>query len=424
MNAPENYAAYNERRDDEIDLRDIALAIYSGWKWVAVSIISCAILGLLYIYFISTPTYSTDITYSSTPGGLNVLNSMPGTSYSESQALEEFSRRLSSYENFRSFYEKNPDAINSIIQGELDTDSQIRSFFFDKINIPPPRENEASRTLSLQYNEKTDGPQILNEYFRWTEEMYSQALVDRASRAVDNAIDRNKAKMDAHLRAHQDDISARIEILQEEDKIRIAELEDRLKAEKQSVVASREERIRILEHAEQIASNLGIEKPTTPRDLGRQTQDRDVIYTEINSQGGLPLYFMGVDALRAEREVIEQNLEEDANTEEIRSIESQLQQLINNRTIETITNRENQTPFIEEYNNLRSQNEILSSSMISSSEIDIVSAIHWAYQPNGPESPRSSLIIALSLVFGGMLGVILVFILNFISSIKRYKRQL
>lgn len=424
MNAPEKYAAYNERRDDEIDLRDIALAIYAGWKWIALSIISCVILGLLYIYFISTPTYSTDITYSSTPGGLSVLNSMPGTSYSESQALEEFSRRLSSYENFRSFYEKNPDAINSITQGELDTDPQIRSFFFDKINIPPPREDEASRTLSLQYNEKTDGPQILNEYFRWTEEMYSQALVDRASRAVDNTIDRNKAKMDAHLRAHQDDISARIEILQEEDKIRIAELEDRLKAEKQSVVASREERIRILEYAEQIASNLGIEKPTTPRDLGRQTQDRDVIYTEINSQGGLPLYFMGVDALRAEREVIEQNLEEDANTEEIRNIESQIQQLINNRTIETIANRENQTPFIEEYNNLRSQNEILSASMISPSEIDIVSAIHWAYQPNGPESPRSSLIIALSLVFGGMLGVILVFILNFISSIKRYKRQL
>ncbi|WGI25165.1 hypothetical protein QEN58_17805 [Halomonas alkaliantarctica] len=349
---------------------------------------------------------------------------MPETSYSESQALEEFSQRLSSYENFRSFYEIKPDAINSIIQDELDTDSQIRSFFFNQISITPPREDEAPRTLSLQYNEKTNGPQILNEYFRWTEEMYSQVLVDRASRAVDNAINRNKAKMDAHLRAHQDDIAARIEILQEEDKIRIAELEDRLEAEKQSVVASREERVRILEHAEQIASNLGIEKPTTPRDLGRQTQDRDVIYTEINSRGGLPLYFMGVDALRAEREVIEQNLEEDANTQEIRNIESQLQQLINNRTIETITNRENQTPFIEEYNNLRSQNEILSANIISPSEIDIVSAIHWAYQPNGPESPRSSLIIALSLVFGSMLGVILVFILNFIASIKKYKKQL
>lgn len=421
MNAPENYTSYKERTDDEIDLRDIALAIYSGWKWIAASIIFCVFLGASYAFFISTPIYKTDISYSATPSGLNVLNSMPGTNYSESQAFEEFSQRLSSYENFRAFHEAKPDAINSIIKGELDTDSQVRSFFFNRVSINPPRENEASRTISLQYTEETDGPQVLNDYFRWTEDMYAQTLADRASRAVDNAIDRNKAKMDAHLRSHQDDIAARIERLQEDDKIRIAELEDRLEAEKQSLISSREERIRVLEHAEQIASRLGIEKPTTPRDLGRQTQDRDIIYAEINSQGGLPLYFMGVEALRAEREVVEQNLEKDAKTSEIRNIESQLQQLRNNRTIEAIAERNNQTPFIEEYNNLRSQNEILSASMVSPDEIDIVTAIHWAYQPNGPESPRRSLIIALSLILGGMLGVIMIFVSKFIYSIKNYK---
>lgn len=62
---------------------------------------------------------------------------------------------------------------------------------------------------------------------------------------------------------------------------------------------------------------------------------------------------MGVEALRAEREVVEQNLEKDAKTSEIRNIESQLQQLRSNRTIEAIAERNNQTPFIEEYNNLR-----------------------------------------------------------------------
>lgn len=421
MNAPENYTSYKERTDDEIDLRDIALAIYSGWKWIAASIIFCVFLGASYAFLISTPIYKTDISYSATPSGLNVLNSMPGTNYSESQAFEEFSQWLSSYENFRAFHETNPDAINSIIKDDLDTDSQVRSFFFNSVSINFPRENEASRTISLQYTEKTDGPQVLNDYFRWTEDMYAQTLADRASRAVDNAIDRNKAKMDAHLRSHQDDIAARIERLQEDDKIRIAELEDRLEAEKQSLISSREERIRVLEHAEQIASRLGIEKPTTPRDLGRQTQDRDIIYAEINSQGGLPLYFMGVEALRAEREVVEQNLEKDAKTSEIRNIESQLQQLRNNRTIEAIAERNNQTPFIEEYNNLRSQNEILSASMVSPGEIDIVTAIHWAYQPNGPESPRTSLIIALSLILGGMLGVIMIFVSKFIYSIKSYK---
>jgi len=420
MNAPENHFTYNEKKDDEIDLRDIALAIHAGWKWIAISTAFCVLMGFIYAFLVSTPIYSTDISYSATPGGLNALNSMPEINYSEPQAFEEFSKNLSSYENFKSFLEENPDTLSSI--KKENPDSQVRSLFFDRIDIITPGENEETRRISLQYTEEMDGPKILNEYFRWSEEAYAQTLADRATRTVGNAIDRNRSKMDAHLRSHQDDISARIERLQEEDEIKIAELEDRLQAEKQSVISLREERIRVLEHAEQIASRLGIEKPTTPRDLGRQPQDRDVIYAEINSQGGLPLYFMGVEALRAEREVIEQNLEEDVKTEEIREIESQLQQLSRNRTIEAITSREKQTPFIEEYNNLRSQNEILSASMISSGEIDIVSAINWAYHPEHPDSPRHSLIISLSLILGGMLGIMLVFISNFVSSLRGYKK--
>ena len=424
MNDPEKYAPYNERADDEIDLRDIAIAIYSGWKWIAASIISCFLLGILYIYFISSPTYSTDISYSATPGGLNVLNSMPGTSYSEHKAVEEFSQRLSSYENFKNFYEKNSEDLDSILNGELEPDSQVRSFFSERVNISVPGNEETARTLSLQYTGNTDGPKILNNYFSWTEEILVQTLIERATRTVDNAVDRNKEKMDAHLRSHQDNIASEIERLKENDEIRLAELEDRLEAEKQSVIFSSQERIRVLKHAEEIASRLDIEKPTTPRDLGRQTQDRDVIYAEINSQGGLPLYFMGIEVLRAEREVVEQSLGEDAKTAEIRNIKSQIQQLINNRTIEAIANRENQTPFIEEYNNLRSQNEILSASMVSPGEIDVVSVIHWAYQPNSPESPRPSLIVSLSFILGGMLGVMLIFISNFISSVNRHKNKL
>ena len=426
MNAPENYYSYNEM-DDEIDLRDIALTIYNGWKWIASSIIVCMLLGFIYIYVLSTPQYLTEIAYSTEPGGLRVLNSMPGTSYTESQAFEEFSLQISSYENFRTFYKKHPDLFSSIMDGESESISKIRPFFFSKLDLTAPQEkdeeSQPSRTLSLQYNNEINGPKILNDYFSWTESKYIETLIERANRAVNSEISRNSEKMSAYLKSHKDDIASKIERLQEDDKIKIAQLEDRLAAEKQSIIYTREERIRILEHAENIASRLGIEKPTTPRDFGRQTQDRDVIYAEINSQGGLPLYFMGLEALQAEREVIEQNLREDSKTKEIRNIESQLQQLKNNRIIEAIQNRENSTPFIEEYNKLRSENEILSASMISPDEIDVASAIHWAYQPNAPDSPKTGLIMALSLILGGFLGIFILFISNFVASVRRYKNH-
>ncbi|MGV8501972.1 chain-length determining protein, partial [Pseudomonas aeruginosa] len=60
----------------------------------------------------------------------------------------------------------------------------------------------------------------------------------------------------------------------------------------------RDSRIQQLNEAIQIATRLGIVKPTTPGALGEVGQDgsRSVFRTEVNNQQ-IPLYFMGVDAL-------------------------------------------------------------------------------------------------------------------------------
>ncbi|WP_108447469.1 Wzz/FepE/Etk N-terminal domain-containing protein [Halomonas denitrificans] len=422
MNAPAHYHPAHEQ-SDEIDLRDIAVAIYEGWMWIAISIFSCVAAGALYI-FASTPQYSTDITFAPTPEGLHALDSVPGTSYQELEAFKELSQLLSSYENFKSYYEETPDSISLEKAGDRLHDDQLRQFFFDNIALSSPSDNNAdsSRSISLNYRDSIDGPQLLNDYFKWTEDKYIQTLTERAKRTVDSAIEKNAATMAAHLASAKESAKARISRLREQDQIRIAELEDRLQAEKQSIISSREERIRVLQNAEQIASRLGIEKPTTPAAFGRQSANQDIIYAEINSQDGVPLYFMGTAALRAEKEVIEANLNEEVKTAEIREIEKQLQQLSNNQTIEALQEREDFSAFSEEYNDLKNQNEILASIVILEDELDIATTIHWAYQPRSPDSPRGTLIIALSLVLGGMLGVILLFISRFAISVKHYRK--
>jgi len=103
-------------------------------------------------------------------------------------------------------------------------------------------------------------------------------------------------------------VEARIARMQEKDAIKLKQLRDELEAEIASVIASREERIRTLQNAEAIAADMGIQLPTTPRDLSPRQGNAEVGYAEIkatSSQDGLPLYFMGVDALKAEREVTE-----------------------------------------------------------------------------------------------------------------------
>jgi LPS O-antigen subunit length determinant protein (WzzB/FepE family) len=168
---------------------------------------------------------------------------------------------------------------------------------------------------------------------------------------------------------------------------------------------------------------LGIEAPTTPRDLGRQSGERDIVYAEINSQDGLPLYFMGTRALQAERRVIEENLNQEAKTPAIREIEKAIAQLETNHEIQAMLGRESHSPFIEAYNSLKQENALLRANVIRPEDIQVVDVTHWAYEPAAADSPRAKLAIALALVLGFMVGIFLVFIAKFVKSLRAYRRQ-
>jgi len=355
---------------------------------------------------------------------------MPGVSYSETQTARELTQRLASYENFSQFLEQDVSgrdlfmaALGAAVE-EQELDLTQRRLFADSLTVTPPDPDKESQltALTLVYGEQLAGPDLLNAYFSWTDQHYRQRLVDRAQRAVELAIEKNHAQMQAFLEAYQEDIEARVVRMQETDSVKLAKLHDQLDAEKQSIVAAREERVRVLHRAEQIAAQLGITRPTTPRDLGRQNVEREVIYAGINSQQGLPLYFMGTEALRAEREVVEANLREEAKTPDIRNIEMQISQLQHNRDIEALQNREQDSPFIEEYNALQQENTLLRANLINADEIEIAEVTQWAYEPSGPSEPRKALILALSLVLGGMLGVMLVFLARFAGSLRSYRK--
>jgi len=69
------------RADDEIDLRDLALALIEGWRWILGTTVAVIALAALYL-FMATPIFSTNIVFAPSSDGLQTLNSMPGISYS------------------------------------------------------------------------------------------------------------------------------------------------------------------------------------------------------------------------------------------------------------------------------------------------------------------------------------------------------
>jgi LPS O-antigen subunit length determinant protein (WzzB/FepE family) len=415
------------RYDDEIDLRDLALMLVEGWYWILGTVV-VALLGAGAYLYVAIPSYSTELVFSRAADGLRNLNAIPGVNYTEEQVKQELAVRLSSYENFSRFIDDSDIGRESFIlaMDDIDNEQELfsakRKFFADNINVVIADEENSFGRVQLTYNERFAGPDFVNGYYQWSELQYRQVLAERAQRATQVNIERNERQMEAYLEAYQEQVDVRIIRMNEADKIRLAQLQDQLQAEKTSIVSSREERVRILRQAEQVAEQLGIVRPTTPRELGRQPSDREVIYAEINTQNGLPLYFMGTDALRAEREILEANLRENAKTAAIINIEKEIQQLQNNREIEALLAREDNSPFVEAYNELRQNNILLKSNVLTPDDIQVAEVISWAYQPDSPDSPRRALILALSLVLGGMLGVMLVFLARFAVSLRSYRK--
>jgi LPS O-antigen subunit length determinant protein (WzzB/FepE family) len=102
------------RADDEIDLRDLALALIEGWRWILGTMVAVIALAALYL-FIATPISSTNIVFAPSSDGLQTLNSLPGINYSREDVIGEFSVQLSSYENFSHFLEASEDHRNRLV---------------------------------------------------------------------------------------------------------------------------------------------------------------------------------------------------------------------------------------------------------------------------------------------------------------------
>lgn len=420
-----NDTRQDHQQSDEIDLRHVVYILYKE-RWVlATTLVFCLALSLGYL-FVTPKAYTTELTFRHVPEGMRDYNKVPGLSYSETEAALEFSHRLASYVNFVAFIEASNYTMEDLTAQQLpSSESELSDLYrtvYAQFRFTPPGERNMAGKVQFTYAQGMPGPDFLNAYYLWSLETYIKELVERAGRVVNASIRQNERHMDALMASYREETQSQVIRLTESRQVRIQQLQDRLESEKNALIAKREERIRLLREAEQIAEQLGITQPTTPRDLGRQQGERDIIYAEINSQSGLPLYFMGTEALRTERQVLEQNLYEEVRTKEIREIEKEIQTLQHNREIEAMLAREVESPFIEGYHRLQEQNLMLKAAQLTSADINVAEILQWAYQPSHTDSPRASLVIAIALIGGLFAGMMVAFMVHFFRSFNAYRK--
>ena len=100
--------ALSYRRDDEIDLRDIALMLLDGWKWILGSVATAVVLALVFVT-IAPQSYRASTSYTPSSEGLRLLNEMPDIDYSAASTQTELELKLGSFGNLRDFIDNHPE---------------------------------------------------------------------------------------------------------------------------------------------------------------------------------------------------------------------------------------------------------------------------------------------------------------------------
>ncbi|WP_315852819.1 Wzz/FepE/Etk N-terminal domain-containing protein [Pseudomonas tumuqii] len=403
---------------DEIDLAALFRAL---WKQKLLIVSVTLLVGLLAAAyaFLATPEYQVQsVLRPALIKDLDALNRSGVYELTPSQAMQRVGATLESYESRLEFFRANQGLFESLRRPSRSLEQTFESFnqqAFKMFQPDPKKTDNLSAYVGIQltYPEGVDGVALVNGLVEYSLQRERERIAADLAVVIQNRLNQLELQTAAARARYEATKESRIAALLEADSLKRAQLQDELKALRQQLKTHRDNRIVQLDEAARIAMALGIAKPTTPSALGEgdRVVQGSVIRTEVNSQQ-IPLYFMGSEALEAERNALLQRRSDDFTEPRVAQIAKELQLLANNRQIEVLNKRENEDLFLKDLAIWREEAAHLRNLNVDVSTLKLVTVDQLAMQPLKPIKPKKALILALGLVLGGMLGLFVALIRN------------
>ncbi|BAP80163.1 chain-length determining protein [Pseudomonas sp. 10B238] len=336
-----SYAAHT--RDDEIDLVELVKALWSQKLIIVCATIAGAAIALAYALF-STPVYEAKAT---------VLPPLLSDIASYNAGRTESSENQSQLKPFT------VDEVYAVFTRNLRSLSLRRDFFKD-VYIPslPEGARTAPRDqLWSKFNEIVSIRTPDKQRTELVEVAVQQSEPDQAAAWANELISRAS---EASERDMQLNVSSELDI-------RIRSVERRIASLRSTAQQRREDRIAILKEALVVARAVGMDSPQVT--AGRTSSNEEL--SEFID--GSLTYMRGAKAIEAEMKVLEA--------------------------------RESDDPFIPELRSSQEQLSFLKTVEVRPENVSVFTLDSVAEVPETPIKPKKSLIVALGIVLGGMLGV-------------------
>ena len=398
---------------DEIDLVALVKGIWQQKMLVLLMTFVVGFIAAAYA-FLATPEFQvSSILRPAAINELDALNRSEIYKLPPGEALIKVGAALESYDTRLGFFKENQKLFKEFERPGRTLEQSFEEFNRNSISLILPdakRANSLSAYIKLEMNypEGVDGVSILNNFIEYAINSERQHISADIDVIVKNRLAELSGKLEAARTSYNTTKEAKIASLQESDSLKRAQLQDELKALRNQLRAQRSNRMDQLSEAIGIAKTLGIRKPTTPSSLGDadRTSSATVMRTEVNGQQ-IPLYFMGVEALEAERSALAVRKSDDFVEGRIAQISKELQLLQTNREVEVLIQRKNDDLFLAGVEPLRAEVVRLRNLNIDMANLKLVAIDKQALEPLSPLKPKKSLAIALGLMVGLLLGLVL-----------------
>lgn len=403
-------------RSDEIDF--FAL-FHHLWKQKLLIIFVAFVVTLLAVGYAYTAIPEYRVSSVLRPAAINELDALNRSEIYQlppGVALTRVGAALESYDTRLGFFRANQELFKSFERPGRTLEQSFEEFNRNSIRLvlPDPKKADSLSAyikLEMNYPRGIDGVSILNGFIDYAITNERKQIAADLNVIVKNRLSELKGKLNAARSGYDIEKEAKIASLSESDQLRRAQLQDELKALRAQLKSQRMDRMAQLDEAIGIAKSLGIQKPTTPSSMGDSGRDgaSSVMRTEINNQK-IPLYFMGVDALEAERNALRKRKSDDFTEGRIGQIAKELQLLQSNRQIEVLNSRENEDLFLAGVQPLRAEEARLRNLNLDISRLKLVTIDQQALEPLAPIKPRKLLIVAIGMLLGGALGLIFAYV--------------
>lgn len=409
MNTIPNSA--HERSSDEIDLVALFQALWVQKLLIIIVALLVGSMAAAYA-FLATPEYQVQSILR--PAAVKDLDSLNRTEVYEltpKEALRRVGATLDSYESRLAYFRSNEALFSGLNEPGRSAEQAFERFNQQAFKMLQP-DAKITNGLSdyvgiqLSYPKGIDGVTLVNGFVSFAISIERERIATDLQVIIQNRLKQLDAKIAAARVNYEASKEIKIAQLLEADSLSRAQLQDELRALRQELKAHRDNRVKQLDEANRIAKSLSILKPTTPSALGEENRaaQGSVMRTEVNNQQ-IPLYFMGSEALEAERNVLLQRRSDDFTEPRIAQIAKELQLLENNRQVEVLGLRKNEDLFLADLAVWREDAARLRNLQLDSHDLKLVSIDQVAIEPLAPIKPKKVMILALGLILGGMLGV-------------------